>query len=358
MKILDRYIIGKFLGTFFFTMTLIILIVVVIDLSEKVDDFIEKKAPFSAIVFDYYLNFIPYYVSLLSPLFIFIAVIFFTAQLANRSEIIAILGSGVNYTRFLFPYFIGATIIGLLNFALSAFIVPPCHKKAEAFEDIYVRTKKKVLSSQIYLRPSPGTYISLESYNSEDSSGYNFSSDYFIGTEKIYHLQAERIYWNKNKKKWSLENYMLRKYFQNGQSVQSGFKKDTLINVHPDELTKANKVIGTMDYFELNREIANTKLTGSGNLDALQVEQYKRIASSFAMLVLTLLGVAISARKVRGGVGIHLGVGLFASFIFLLLSQFSTTFGISGQMPPIIAVWIPNIVYLGIGIYVAIKAPK
>lgn len=358
MKIIDRYIIQKFLGTFFFTMALIILIVVVIDLSEKVDDFIEKKAPFSAIVLDYYVNFIPYYVSLLSPLFIFIAVIFFTAQLANRSEIIAILGSGVNYSRFLFPYFVGATIIGLLNFILAAFIVPPCHKKAEAFEDIYVRSKKKVLASEIYLRPAPGLFMSLESYNGDDSSGYNFATDYFIGSEKIYHLQAERIYWNRSKKTWSLENYMYRRYYVNGQTLQTGYKKDTLLNINPEEFTKANKVIGTMDFFELNKEIARTKSTGSGNLDALEVEKYKRVASSFAMLVLTLLGVAIAARKVRGGVGIHLGVGLFASFIFLLLSQFSTTFGVSGQMPPLVAVWIPNIVYLGIGIYVAVKAPK
>lgn len=358
MKILDRYIIKKFLGTFFFTMALIILIVMVIDLTEKVDDFIEKKAPMEAIIFDYYLNFIPYYISLLSPLFIFIAVIYFTSQLATRSEIIAILGTGVNYTRFLFPYFIGASVIAILNFILSAFVVPPCHKKVEAFEDTYVRNEHRVLSSKVYLRKAPGLFVTLEAFNLTDSTGYQFTTDYFIGTDKIYRLNADQLIWNKAKKQWTLENYVIRRFSTNGETIESGYRKDTALAITPDEFSATNLVVSTLNYFELNHEIKETISEGGSNINNLLVEKYKRQASSFAMFVLTLLGVAIAARKVRGGVGIHLGLGLFISFTFLLLTQFSLSYGISGQMHPFIAVWIPNISYLIFGIVIAIKAPK
>lgn len=359
MKILDKYIIRKFLGTFFFTMSLIILVVVVIDLAEKVDDFIEKKAPFTAIIFDYYLNFIPYYISLLSPLFIFIAVIYFSSNMASRSEIVAILGSGISYKRFLYPYFIGALIVCVINYLFTSFVVPACHKKVLAFEQVYIKNKQQVVNTNIYLQKAPGLFVTLESFNQEDSVGYNFCMDFFVGTNKVFRLSADRISWNSKKQNWSLENYLYRLFTQSGQEMlQAGSRKDTTLLLKPDEFVIKNTTVSTLDYFELRDAIKEMKSKGSESLDSFYVEQYKRGASSFAMFVLTLLGVGISARKARGGIGIHLGLGLFISFTFLLMTQFSLTFGISGQVHPLLAVWIPNIAYSILGIYIAIKAPK
>ena len=358
MKTLDTYIIKKFLGTFFFSMALIIMIVVVFDISEKIEDFIQKEAPLKAIIVDFYFNFIPYFVNLFSPLFTFIAVILFTSKMASRTEIVAILSSGVSYTRLLFPYMLSATVIALLSLYLNNFVIPHATKKRIAFEEKYIRNEFYNHDRNIHLQLSPGTYIYLERYSTEDNTGYKFSIEKFKKGQLYYKMIAENIKWDSVKSNWVINNYYVRTINGIKESITKGDRIDTVMTFTPKEFGRKDNTVETMDYNQLNLYIDSERLKGSDNIELYEIEKYRRIAFPFATFILTLIGVSIASRKVRGGIGMHIGLGIFISFTFIMFMQVSTTFAASGLVSPLLAVWIPNILFSFLAYFLLKKAQK
>jgi lipopolysaccharide export system permease protein len=359
MKLIDRYIIGKFLGTFFFSLLLIILIVVVFDISEKLEDFVGKEAPLKSIVFDYYFNFIPYFINLFSPLFTFIAVIFFTSRMASRTEIVAILSSGVSYTRLLFPYMLSATVIAILSLLLNNFVIPHSTKKMIDFENTYIRNEFHNRDRNIHKQISPGNYIYLQSYNTEENTGYKFSIEKFNKGKLYYKLMAETIKWDSIKKVWTINDYYIRYINDMDEFLKKGKKIDTALAFTPDEFGRKDNTIGTMDYNELNAYIESERLKGSDNIELIELEKQRRIAFPFATFILTLIGVSIASRKVRGGIGMHIGLGIGISFTFIMFMQITTTFAASGTgVSPLVAVWIPNIIFSFLAWYLLKVAQK
>jgi len=358
MKRLDWYIIKKFLGTFFFAISLIILIVIVFDISEHVDDFIEKKAPLKAIIFDFYLNFIPYFINLFSPLFTFIAVIFFTSRLAFNTEIVAMLSSGISFKRIMLPYFISASILAIMSFYLSNILIPETNRKRIEFEYSYIKKNRPSKDRNIHKQIEPGTFIYLESFNERTNTGFQFSIEKIEDGKLTYKLLAGLINYDTIKGSWIIENYNER--YINGleEKLKFGQKLDTVLNFKPNDFAMDMRELETMNIFELQKFIDTEKVRGSDNIDYYLVEKHKRIANPFSSFVLTLIGLALSSRKVRGGIGLHLGIGISLSFAFILFMQVSTTFATNGNLPAFIAVWIPNVLFGILGVYLSKKAPK
>ncbi len=358
IKILDKYIVKKFLGTFFFALGLIIAIAIVFDISEKIDDFLEREAPLHAIVFDYYLNFIPYFGNLFSPLFIFIAVIYFTSRMAGNTEIVAILGSGVSFARLLRPYMVAAAILAGISLYLNNYVIPHSNKERIDFESRYIKNPFVYKNRHVHRQISPGQFIYFESYNNIDKVGYQFSFEKFDKGKLVYKLLSERILWDSIRSRWTVENYFIRQINGEQESIRSGYRMDTIFAFHPNEFSKRVDYIETMDTPTLNDYIEKERLRGSENIPYYLVERYRRTSFPFATFVLTLIGVSLSSRKVRGGIGMQIGIGILLSFTYIMFMQVSTTFATNGDMPPLLAVWIPNFIFLGIAAFFLRKAMK
>jgi lipopolysaccharide export system permease protein len=358
LKILDRYIIRKFLGTFFFSLALIIVIAVVFDISEKLDDFIERKAPFKAIFFDYYLNFIPYFANLFAPLFVFISVIFFTARMAMDTEIIAILNSGVSFRRLLRPYMIAATALALFSFYLNGWLIPHSNKVKLAFENIYIKDPVKFEYRNIHRQIMPGVFVYFESYDNRSNVGYRFSMEKIENGARTYFLNSERILWDSTASKWKIENYYIRTIDGIKETLRSGHAIDTVLPITPANFKRRSNVVEAMDSPALNEFIRQEKMEGASNISPYLVEKYRRSAIPFATFVLTIIGVSLSSRKIRGGIGSRLGAGIGLSFVYILFMQISNTFAINGSLPPLVAVWVPNIFFSAITLLLLKKAPK
>lgn len=344
-KILDIYIIRKFLGTFFFALGLIILIAIVFDISEKIDDFMERNAPFNAIVFDYYLNFIPYFCNLFSPLFIFIAVIFFTSRMAANTEIVAILASGISFKRMLVPYMVAATVLASLSFYLNNWVLPHSNDKRIAFETKYIKNPFVYRNRNVHRQVAPGQYIYFDSYNNFDKTGYQFSYEKFENGKLTYKLLSDRIFWDSLKNKWTIEDYFIRTIDSLHEEIKSGYRMDTVLKFHPSEFSRRINYIETMDYAQLNEFIRTEKMRGSEEVVFYLIEKYRRVSFPFATFILTLIGVSLSSKKIRGGIGGQIGAGILLSFTYIMFMQISTTFATNGNVPALMAVWIPNIVF-------------
>ncbi len=358
IKLIDRYIISKFLTTFFFALGLIILIAIVFDVSEKIDDFLEKKAPLEAIVFDYYLNFVPYFANLFSPLFIFISVIFFTSKMASQTEIVAILSSGVSFRRMLVPYMVVAAMLAGLSFYLNGWVIPHSNKTRLAFENTYIKNPYVLKSRNIHRQIFPGQFIYFESYNTIDNIGFRFTYEQFKDGQLSYKLSSDRLVWDSVAVGWRAENFMIREIDSLKESVRKGLHFDTTFSFTPEEFNRREIYIQSMDNKELNAHIAEKQMRGAEGIQFDEVEKYKRSSYPFATFILTLIGVSLSSRKVRGGIGIQIGIGILLSFTYILFMQVSTTFATNGNFPAILAVWIPNIAYSVIAIYLLRNAPK
>ncbi len=356
--ILDRYIIKKFLGTFFYCIVLLLSIIIVFDIQEKFDDFIEKKAPLNEIVFDYYVNFAPYYANMFMFLFIFISVIFFTSKLAGNSEIIAILSAGISFRRLLVPYFESALLLAVLSFLLSAYVIPPATEIRLRFENTYVKKAYVNNSLNIHRQIDDSTRIYMRNYVASSNVGNKFSWEKYDGKVMTEKLMSDQIQWDTTTNKWRITNYYIRYILPNGDSIATGRTMDTLISMKPTDFNSRLNQIETLTSDELHEYIEDQRRRGSGNIEAFQVESYKRIAFPFACFILTLIGVTLSCKKVRKGIGINLGLGLLLSFSYILFMQIFTQFAIGSTLPPLLAVWIPNIIYTIIGIILYLKAPK
>lgn len=359
LKRLDRYIIVKFLGTYFFAIALIISIAVVFDINENIDRFINNRAPLKAIVFDYYLNFIPYYTNLFSPLFVFIAVIFFTSKLAENSEIIAMFSTGMSFKRLMYPYMISAACIALVTYVLSTEVIPTGSVTRLKFENVYKKKKSDTYARNIQLEVDSGVIAYMERYENYNKTGYRFSLDKFENHKLVSHLTARRVtYDTTTVHKWTVRDYMIREMKGMKETITRGEKLDTIINMEPQDFLITRGQQETMTSPQLRSYIQKQKQRGFANIKVFEVEYYRRIATSFAAFILTVIGVSLSSQKRKGGMGLHLGIGIALSFSYILFQTISSTFAINGNVPASIAVWIPNILYLFIAIYLYRKAPK
>ena len=359
LRRIDRYIMKKFLGTFFFALTLILSISIVFDINENIDKFINSKAPLEAIIFFYYMNFVPYYANLFSPLFIFISVIFFTSKLAENSEIIAMFSTGMSFKRLLVPYFLSAAIIAIGTYVLSSEFIPKGSAVRIDFETKYKNKKKVNYARNIQLVVDTNTIAYMERYENYNLTGYRFSLDKFEDNKLVSHLTARRATYDTTQQhKWVVRDYMIREMKGMKEVITKGEKLDTVIKMEPQDFLITRDQYETMTSPELKTYIDNQKRRGFANIKEFEVEYYKRIATPFAAFILTLIGASLSSKKVKGGMGMNLGVGLGLSASYILFQTISSTFAISGNVPPVVAVWIPNILYLFIAIYLYIKAPK
>lgn len=358
LKTLDIYIIKKFLGTFFFALGMIMLIVIVFDVAEKIDDFIENDVPWNEILFVYYLNFIPYFANSFSPLFVFISVIFFTSKLTGDSEIVAILSSGVSYRRLMLPYFISAVFIALLSFYLASFVIPKANEHRVAFELKYIKKSLGYTKRNVHKQIEPGVFAYLESYDKRRAVAYKFSLEKFKNKKLISKLMANRAQWDSIQHKWKIMNYYIRDYEKKNQKIIYKNSIDTTINLSPADFERLDELVKTLNLKELNNFIKEQELRGDDKIDTYKVEQYGRFAFPFSALILTLIGVSLSTTKRRGGTGINIIIGLILSFLYIFFMKVFTELATAGSMPPLLSVWIPNITFFIIGVYLYIIAPK
>ena len=353
LKRIDWYIIKQFLGTYVFAIALIISISVVFDINEKIDKFLNPDVPLKAIIVDYYLNFIPYFANLFSPLFTFIAVIFFTSKLADRSEIIAMLASGMSFRRLMLPYAVSATIIAIVTFILNAYIIPPANETRIDFQNKYIRNKKVDYVKNAQLEIEPGIIAYFDSYDARSNMGYRFSLEHFEDKKLISRLTAKSIKYD-SLYQWTVIDYMIRDFDGMREHIFQGSRKDTTLTIVPSDFL----ISETMTTPELNTYINRQKKRGIGNIQTFQIEYHKRFATIMAAFILTSIGASLSSRKIKGGMGMNIGIGLALSFSYILFMTVTSTFAINGYVSPAVAAWIPNIVYTFIAIFLYQKAPR
>lgn len=358
---LDRYIITKFIGTYIYSIILIISIAIVFDVNENLSKFSTYGAPLKAIAFDYYANFVPYFANLFSPLFVFIAVIFFTSKLAGNSEIIAMLAAGVSFKRLMRPYYLSAALIALVNYYLGASIIPHGNIIRQDFEAKYKNADKITSASNVQLMVGPGVIAYIQQYDDNTKSGYGFSLDKFDKKKLVSHMTASTIRYDtisEDRFHWKAQNYKIRTLKGLREEIKSGAVIDTVIHMEPMDLVFSKGQQETLTSDELRQYISKQTERGSSNVVQYEVEFHKRIATSFASFILTVIGASLSSRKRKGGMGVSLGIGLGLSFSYILLQTISATFAINADTPPILAAWIPNILYAIIAYFCYRQAPN
>lgn len=371
LKKLDRYIIGKFLRTFFFSITLILLIFIVFDIKEKIQTFTTGRIPLSEIIFDYYVMFIPHYGNLFSPLFTFIAVIFFTSKMAQQTEFIAILSSGTSFKRIMRPYILTAGLLAFFSLILNHFILPKAIKIETAFVDKYINDGYNTDQQNIHKRIGTNRLLYINNYDNRVNTGFKVGIEDVVGHKQTYFLSADNMKWDSTSQDWLLTNVYERKIIVQDrldtlrnqkpiykQTTSFSPTKKLKLAFSPDDMKRYESKIEIMPYFELKEYIINETRKGSDRIDFFKVEQYKRTSFPFATFILTIIGVCVSSRKVRGGVGLQIALGLFLSCIYVMLMYVFTTIATTGFAPPLIAVWIPNIVFSFVAIYFYQTAQK
>ncbi len=360
LKILDRYIIGKFIGTYIFAIAMIIVIVVIFDYVEKIDDFTELKAPLKAIIFDYYLNFVPFFINQFSGLFTFIAVIFFTSKMAYQTEIVAMLSGGMSFRRLMWPYFLGALMITTLSLSLNLWLIPVSQRHCVAFENQYIKRRQNYqFERHIYRQIEPGTFAYIRNYSKNTGQASFFAIEEYADGSMSSVLEASEVTFSPETKRWTAPRYTTRTFDSLGMETFAQHRNlDTLINLEVTELGRVNELIKTMNISELNLFIRQQRAKGSDSINIIEVERHARFAYPLATFILTLIGVSLSSRKVRGGTGLHIGIGTGLCFSYILFNRFFEEFAKSGTLPPGLAVWIPNIIYAFIAVYLYRKAPK
>jgi len=358
-KTIDLYIIRTFLGTFIFSLALILSISVIFDLSEKIDNFMENNATWKVVIFKYYFNFIPYFAVLFSSLFTFITVIFFTSRMAYRSEIIAIISSGMSFHRLLFPYFISAFIIASFSFFLSDAVIPHANIVRLDFEELYIHNApRSVTERDIHRQIQPGVYIYMENYSTISDIGHKFSMEKYVNGELVSKLVSDYVKWDSTINKWVIRNYYIRDIDGMKETIRTGKSIDTTLAIRPEDFKRRLNFVETMNLRELKQYIKTLEMQGESNVIAYEIERQKRFAFPFSTFILTLIGVSVSSRKVKGGIGMQIGIGLLVAFSYILFMQFSSQFAISGSLNPVLAVWIPNVGYALISLLLYRMAPR
>ena len=361
VKRLDRYIIVKFLSTYIFLITIIITIAIIFDFNERIDKFTQSHVSMQKVIFDYYLNFIPYFVNLFSPLFVFIAVIFFTTKLADNSEIIAMKAAGMSFRRLLRPYMFSAALIAICTFVLGAYVIPKGNVAKVKFENTYIKKKRSTIVENVQLQVAPGVVAYISNFDNETKRGFGFSLDKFQGKKIVSRLTATTIQYDTladNKNHWTLQQYNIREFKGLREVIKSGIKIDSTIQMEPSDFFYINNQQETMTLPALREFVKRQNERGASGISAFEVEYHKRFASPFAAFILTLIGVALSSQKRKGGMGTSIGIGLALSFSYILLQTVSATFATNAGWPPMLAVWIPNILFAGIAFYLYRRTPQ
>lgn len=342
-KIIDFYISRKFLGTFFYSIALIISIATVFDISENLDEFISKDIPTKDIIFQYYMNFIPYFANLFSPLFTFIAVIYFTSKMAYNTEIIAILCNGVSYKRLMRPYLVSAAVIALFSWFLGNFVIPSANRERIEFRNHYINQNNFQVERNIHRQIEPGVYVYMYTFSS-NNVGTRFTMEKFEDQTLTEKITADNISWNEDSARWTINNYWRRRFIDGKEYISRGYQIDTTLNMTPTDYKVERDDMEALTTAQLVSEIRSMKLRGVNSTE-FAIERHKRISGPFSVFILTIIGVSLASRKIKGGLGFHLGLGLLLSFSYILFMQVSVVFAVNGNTPPILAVWIPNIFY-------------
>ena len=358
-KKLDIYIVRKFISTFFIALLLIIGIVIIFDISEKIDDFVSKEAPLKAVIFDYYVNFVPYFMNMFSPLFVFITVIFFTSKMASDSEIIAILSGGVSFHRMMHPYIFSAALIATLSLCLNLFIIPNANKTRLDFENEYIKTRYKSVGRNVHYQIAPGEFVFAESFSSWNNTAYRFTLEKIVDNKLVSKISAETATYDTTKASWILKKYFIREYNEDlTDKVRSGKQMDTVIALTNKDFYLTEKTVETLTYSELNTLIDTQKMRGDANVKFALMEKNRRFALPFSAFILTIMGVALSSKKRRGGIGWNIGLGIALAFTYILFLKFSEMFVHAGVLPPLVALWLPNVVFAIIAAFLYRIAPK
>ncbi|MDE6268837.1 MAG: LptF/LptG family permease [Muribaculaceae bacterium] len=352
-KILDWYIMRKFLGTYIFAIALILAITIMFDINEKLDAFL--KAPLRATIFDYFLNFLPYFANQFSPLFTFIAVIFFTSKLASNSEIIAMLSAGVSFKRLMRPYLMSACVIAIATYLLSAYIIPPANVKRIDYTNTYVKNKRIDYGSNIMMQVAPGEIAYIARYDNTTKTGYKFSLESFDDKVLVSRLTAQIIKWD-TLYSWQVRDYMIRDFSGNREIITRGTRLDTIIPIEPRDFLISKNDHEMLTTPQLREYIHRQKERGIANIKSFEIENERRYAMCAAAFILTVIGMSLSSKKVKGGMGLNIGIGLALSFSYILFTTVTSTFAVSGYTSPMVAMWIPNIVYIFIALYLYRRA--
>ena len=352
-KKIDRYIIRKFLGTYIFAIALLLAIVIMFDVNEKFDSFF--KAPLKATIVDYFINFLPYFANQFSPLFTFIAVIFFTSKLAGNNEIVAMLSNGMSYRRLLRPYLFSAFVIAAATWVLGAYIIPPANVKRIDYTNTYVKNKRVDYGSNIMLMVAPGEIAYISNYNNITKNGSRFTLEKFDGKQIVSRLTARNIGWD-TLYSWKVYDYTIRDFKDNREIIRRGAAMDTTIPFEPRDFLIAKNDHEKMTTPELDEYIKRQRSRGVGNIQSFEVEYHRRYAMCAAAFILTVIGMALSSRKVKGGMGLNIGIGLVLSFSYIMFMAITQSFAYSGLTSPFIAMWIPNVIYTIIAIVIYNRA--
>lgn len=358
MKIIDRYILQKYLQAFLFVVIILVVVVCVIDYTEKNQDFIEHNLSWGKILGSYYINFALYIANLLAPITVFIATVFVTAKLATHSEIIAMLNSGMSFRRMLVPYLIGSSAIAVLIFILIGWYLPKANKERLAFEVQYVWGEKDFEDRNVHMRIAPKYYIYFESYNKDLSTGYRFTLEKIEETELKMKISAKKFSWLEDQKKWRIHDFKQRIFNDSTQKLKWGTALDTSLNIRPKDIEKERMEHETMTLTALNKFIKKQKMRGVTNIEPYLIEKYERITYPFAIIILTMMGVMVSARKSRQGTGFKIALGFVLAFIYILMVIVGRNIASVGAIPPYLSAWIPNIVFTIIGLFLYWRAPK
>lgn len=358
-KKIDWYIIKKFLTSFMAAMLFIITIVIIFDISERIDDFVKNEAPIKAIIFDYYVNFVPYFVNMFSPLFVFITVIFFTSMMAERSEIIAILSGGVSYKRMLVPYIATATFIALISLGLNLYVIPASNVIRVDFESKYVKRHNNFNLREIHYQIAPGQFVFIESFSRWNNTAYKFTIEDIKDNRIIRKVSAETAQWDTTDNIWRMRKVFIRDFSEGlDDNVTYYEKKDTSIALVYKDLFNNEKTVETLRQDQLNELIRTQEMRGDKNVMFAKIEKQRRMALPFSAIILTIMGVTLSSRKKRGGIGWNLGIGIALAFSYILFLRFSEMFVYTGSLPPFVALWIPNLLFTFVAIYLYSIAQK
>jgi lipopolysaccharide export system permease protein len=358
MKLLDKYILKKFLTAFFFTVVLLVSVICVIDFTEKNDDFIQHNLGAWQIISEYYLNLFPYFANLLSPITVFIAVVFVTAQLASRTEVVAMLASGISFKRFLLPYVMGSVILGLLTMAMTGWLIPIANKTRVQFEKAYIKNPYRFSGRNVHIRIGPNAYAFMESYDNVNNVGYKFALETVEGTLLKRRLTAEAISWDSTKRAWKLTPQLLRTFNGEKETLKSLPARDTTLNLYPKDFASTYRLAETLTLPELNNFIQQKIDRGADDTQVYLSEKYERYAYPYAMFILTVIGVIMSARKSRAGVGGQIALGFVLAFVFIIFVILSRNLASVGTLPPLLAAWVPSIVFTGIGLVLYRVVPQ
>lgn len=358
MKILDKYIIKKMLSTYLFTVLMLVTVICVLDYTEKSDAFVKCNLSFEQVFMQYFLNFIPYMANMLSPITIFIATVFVTSKMASHTEIIAMLNGGMSFRRLLWPFVMSSSIIAVVIFVFIGWIIPNANKKRIEFEVKYLKDQFYYNGRNIHFKTAENTYVYLESYNNQMKTGYQFTQEKIVNNLLVEKLKTTRITWDSTANKWLLDNYSVHTFDGIKETVSKGPSLKMDIGLKPSDFESQYMLHETLTFDELDDYITLLKSRGVENIEPYLIERYERYAYPFAIIILTLIGVILSSRKTREGVGLQVALGFLLAFAYIIMVIMSRSFGGKGSLDPMLAAWLPNIVFSTIGLVLYTRVQK